>query len=261
MHEPPAISRNVDFYDDYYNKPSWWFAFRYDTQIKRKTILWLLRKVSCDLQSKAVLEIGFGSGVALFSFSRDSQLYGIEVSESAVQSARSRALRIGFQQAEFVHSMETTLPWGDERFDVVIASHVLEHVADTTMLMREIVRVLKPGGRAVILVPINERFQDPKHVRQFTPQSLRTLVRTHGLDVLASLENELLFYLVERFYFGEWNRRLKFVGPMLAAAFNVPLAILPFGICRFLDRAVARLGYLPRQAGIVAEKGPRAVGV
>ncbi len=59
----------------------------------------------------------------------------------------------------------TGLPMRDGTFDVVICSHVLEHVPDDAAAMREIHRVLKPGGWAVLMVPYDrsqaETFEDP----------------------------------------------------------------------------------------------------
>lgn len=43
----------------------------------------------------------------------------------------------------------------DGRFDMIVASHVLEHIDDDTAALREIARMLKPGGCAVLPVPIN----------------------------------------------------------------------------------------------------------
>jgi SAM-dependent methyltransferase len=57
------------------------------------------------------------------------------------------------------------IPCGDETFDVVIASHVLEHVHDDRAAMTEMLRVLRPGGSLVAMVPIDESrqetFEDP----------------------------------------------------------------------------------------------------
>jgi predicted SAM-dependent methyltransferase len=47
------------------------------------------------------------------------------------------------------------ISYGDETFDCVIASHVLEHVDDDTAAMNEVFRVLKPGGFAILDVPID----------------------------------------------------------------------------------------------------------
>lgn len=58
----------------------------------------------------------------------------------------------------------TDLPMEDESFDVVLCVHVLEHVLDDRAAIREIHRVLGPGGIAVLQVPPSERattFEDP----------------------------------------------------------------------------------------------------
>jgi SAM-dependent methyltransferase len=48
------------------------------------------------------------------------------------------------------------MPYADGSFDVVICNHVLEHVADDRRALRELRRVLAPGGRAILLSPIDE---------------------------------------------------------------------------------------------------------
>ncbi len=57
------------------------------------------------------------------------------------------------------------LPFGNGSFDMVIANHVLEHVADDARALSEIFRILKPGGRAVLQTPyasaLSTTFEDP----------------------------------------------------------------------------------------------------
>jgi hypothetical protein len=57
----------------------------------------------------------------------------------------------------------TQIPYPDGTFDVIYCSHVLEHVPDDRRAMREFRRVLKPGGWAVLMVPItaDKTFEDP----------------------------------------------------------------------------------------------------
>jgi SAM-dependent methyltransferase len=52
------------------------------------------------------------------------------------------------------HMDITDVPFKDDAFDLIICVHVLEHVADDRRAMREMARVLRPGGSAMILVPI-----------------------------------------------------------------------------------------------------------
>jgi ubiquinone/menaquinone biosynthesis C-methylase UbiE len=245
---------NADFYADYYHKPWWWFRFRYDTQVKRKTIVWLLHSMGVPKRRAKVLEIGFGSGVVLFSLDRTNQIAGTEVSESAVAQATVRAKRLGFANADFRVIHEEALPFPDGSFDVVIASHVLEHVRDDDRLLSEMHRILSDKGVAIILVPINERYSDPKHVRSYNEAQLVMQLTTTGFAPRRIVRNELLFYLVERFYFEGFKERWGGWGDLVAVLFNVPAALLPFPVLRGLDIGLSLFGLRPRQCGIAAAK-------
>lgn len=52
----------------------------------------------------------------------------------------------------------TSLSFADDSFDLIFCSHVLEHIPDDAQAMRELHRVLKPGGTAILQVPIKETF-------------------------------------------------------------------------------------------------------
>ncbi|HYF50255.1 MAG TPA: methyltransferase domain-containing protein [Planctomycetota bacterium] len=66
----------------------------------------------------------------------------------------------GYVSADLMSSLAmlkldiTALPFGRHSFDVILCSHVLEHVVEDAQAMREMVRVLKPGGYALLMVPI-----------------------------------------------------------------------------------------------------------
>jgi ubiquinone/menaquinone biosynthesis C-methylase UbiE len=245
---------NLEFFGDYYDKPTWWWALRYDTQIKRKTCLALLRAAGVPRRGIAVLEIGFGSGATLFSFGRDCVLTGVELSASAVERARTRAAR-GRWTATFHAEVGGPLPVPDGSQDAVIASHVLEHVADEVGLLHEIRRVLKPGGRAVVLVPINERYADPKHLRAYTSASLGQAAAAAGLTVVHQLDNERLFRMMEWFYFDGGHARLGHLAPLIVAAFNIPTALLPWPVHRTLDALLGAAGWPARQtAALLAHR-------
>jgi SAM-dependent methyltransferase len=87
------------------------------------------------------------------------------------------------------------LPLPDSVFDALICSHVLEHVADDRKGMRELLRVLKPGGWAILQVPIalalERTYENPAitdeqgRIREF---GQRDHVRLHGLDYFDRLK-------------------------------------------------------------------------
>ena len=88
----------------------------------------------------------------------------------------------------------TAIPFPDRHFDVIYCSHVLEHVQDDRRALRELYRVLKPGGWAVIVVPITTEttFEDPdivdtKERLEFFGQTDH--VRRYGLDFVDRLRD------------------------------------------------------------------------
>jgi hypothetical protein len=77
-------------------------------------------------------------------------------------------------------------------FDLILCSHVLEHVADDRAAMREIRRVLAPGGSAIILVPIlaPQTFEDPSVTDPVARERLfgqHDHVRAYGPDIIERL--------------------------------------------------------------------------
>ncbi|MGV3719547.1 MAG: methyltransferase domain-containing protein [Actinomycetota bacterium] len=70
------------------------------------------------------------------------------------------------------------MPFPDNFFDTVLMIEVIEHVEGDEQAVREIRRVLKPGGRLVITTPNGATFPEPAkyHLRHYTPEALRDLV-------------------------------------------------------------------------------------
>jgi SAM-dependent methyltransferase len=87
------------------------------------------------------------------------------------------------------------LSFSDGTFDIVIANHVLEHVVDDTAALSEILRVLKPGGYAILQTPYSDRLQhtfadqgiadDQSRLQAFGQEDH---VRLYGKDIFAKIE-------------------------------------------------------------------------
>ena len=100
-----------------------------------------------------ILEAGCGRGFYLRMFRHLSEcpLFGVELDGEILQKARQNVAslpRIYLHRADI-----TRLPFADACFDGVVLSEVLEHIADDGAALRELWRVLKPGGRLAITVP------------------------------------------------------------------------------------------------------------
>lgn len=251
-----ADRANAAMYGDYYAKPAWWFRWRYDTQIKRKVCLALARRFRSDWSHADIFEIGFGSGATLCSFDRSCRLTGVEIAASAVAHATREAQRRGFSSIRLeVSDRADALPFPSSSQDLVIASHVLEHVPDDTACIRELHRLLRPGGALIVLVPLNERHRDPNHVRAYTTAQCRSQIESQGFTCLHAEENEWLYYLVESLYVAHQRQTWGPLASLGRIAFNLLTARLPLAICRLGDRCVAAATGLPaRQAALLFRK-------
>jgi len=109
------------------------------------------------------LDLGCGSGLFLELLSQGVSLrrhYGMDVSRNAVQLARCRC-PIG----RFVLGSVGAAPFASESVDCVLCTEVLEHVADPAMAIREIWRILVPGGIVLLTVPdgVRDRYGGHRH--------------------------------------------------------------------------------------------------
>jgi SAM-dependent methyltransferase len=99
-----------------------------------------------------VLEIGCGLGTDGAGFARAGAIYtGVDLTEAAVGLARRRFELEGLA-GEFRVADAERLDFADESFDLVYSHGVLHHTPETARAVREIRRVLVPGGRAVVML-------------------------------------------------------------------------------------------------------------
>lgn len=99
-----------------------------------------------------VLEIGCGIGTDGAQFAKAGADYtGVDLTEAAIELARKRFQMAGLQ-GEFRVADAEHLEFPDDSFDVVYSHGVLHHTPDIEAALREIRRVLKPGGRAIVML-------------------------------------------------------------------------------------------------------------
>jgi SAM-dependent methyltransferase len=124
-----------------------------------------------------LLDVGCGTGWLGDYFSNYT---GIDGSGEAVAAARRRG-------REILHAdVERGLPFPDASFDGVVLKDLLEHVTDAVAVVRDVGRVLKPGGVVFASSPDAQRWvwDDYTHRRPFTRKSMRLLFADQGFEVL-----------------------------------------------------------------------------
>jgi ubiquinone/menaquinone biosynthesis C-methylase UbiE len=115
---------------------------------------WIMERIEREaaiLKGKHLLEIGCGMGYDSVEFlKRGVRVTATDLTPNAVKLAR-RHFEIAGLQAEDVRTANALdLPFADNTFDAVWANGVLHATGDTARSIREVRRVLKPGGRAII---------------------------------------------------------------------------------------------------------------
>jgi len=100
------------------------------------------------LAGKRVLEFGCGIGTYVREIRRYTpHVFGFDIEVERLQAGRARGVE------GLLAAVAERLPFADDTFDVVFSNEVLEHVQDDRAACREIARVLRRGGRAVIFAP------------------------------------------------------------------------------------------------------------
>jgi ubiquinone/menaquinone biosynthesis C-methylase UbiE len=103
-------------------------------------------------RGKKVLEVGVGAGTDFVNWVRNgAEATGIDLTEQGVLLTRER-LELEGLRAEVRQGDAENLPFPDASFDIVYSYGVLHHSPDTAKAIREVHRVLKPGGTALVMI-------------------------------------------------------------------------------------------------------------
>ncbi|WP_259068418.1 class I SAM-dependent methyltransferase [Mucilaginibacter sp. X4EP1] len=175
-------------YDEFYNKhdEAWRML---GAKYKAQHII----DVSQGRIFKKVLEVGAGDGSILKLLADQNfspEYHAVEISESGVAHIQLRNIK-DLKSVQLFDGYK--LPFDDNSFDLIILSHVLEHVEHERILLREIKRVAR---HSIIEVPLDykagvdkriKHFLAYGHINVYTPTSLRYLLQTESFEV----ENDL----------------------------------------------------------------------
>jgi 2-polyprenyl-3-methyl-5-hydroxy-6-metoxy-1,4-benzoquinol methylase len=230
-------------------------ARRFDVDYRRRRLQEVLTELRSSVDDLRVLDFGFGSGSLLLAFPESCRLYGVDVSVSAVHRAEHDERFAAYADARFQAIPEEQpelLP--REEFDVVVTSHLLEHVPDDTRVLEELLARLAPGGTLIVFVPIEEPDYILFHRRNYSLQSIAERVAKAGF-VLRQVEGSM--YVnghIWKLLTIPSRRRWPVFGPAVDALRMLSLGSLPYPLLRQLDRALFLLGVGPRQALVVAER-------
>lgn len=180
-----------------------------------------------------VLEVGAGDGSILKLLSENNfanELHAVEISESGVNQIKAKNI----ERLKSVQIFDGySLPFADKSFDLVILSHVLEHVEHERILLREIHRVTQS---LVLEVPKDYRFGAEHklahflsygHINLYTPTSLKFLLMTENFKItqqLTRLYHHDTFLFGKKTFFQKLKAQMAFYGKKIMT--NTPSAYI-----------------------------------
>jgi len=200
----PSINLDINVEETTYEAPTRWRMLGAGGKADHVMILC----ANNGLVPKTILEVGAGDGAILRCLGEKSfckAMHAVEISQSGVQVILD-------QQIPGLISCQTfngyNLPFQDDSFDLVILSHVLEHVEYERALLREIRRVSK---YQIIEIPMDFPALDNEiyhmlgpsygHINAHSPASLRFLLSTEGFAILEGMLGQYSLDLQEYDYF------------------------------------------------------------
>ncbi len=179
-----------------------------------------LQRLSERLQTLAdaqVLDLGCGAGHASFVAAQQvKNVTAYDLSTQMLDVVKRTADERGYHNVSIRHGYAESLPFDDNSYEVVISRYSAHHWHDVGQALREVRRVLKPGGRA-IFIDVNspgnavmdvwlqtiEALRDTSHVRDYTPGEWLTMFTDAGLAICHVMQDRLDL----EFY--SWVKRMR----------------------------------------------------
>lgn len=172
----------------------------------------VLRKIISSQQFQSILDLGCASGTFTNHLTKlfpQAKIYGVDVYDSAIKFAQKKYPYLNFIKAD-AHQ----LPFRESAFDLVICYETIEHVADPSLVLKEMRRILKKDGTAILAMDSGNlmfrivwwfwertkgRVWNGAHLHPFHHDELEKIIKKSGFKIhqkkFSHLGMEVLFIL------------------------------------------------------------------
>ena len=116
-----------------------------------------------NFRGKKILDMGCGTGVNTYDLYRKSRdVVGIDLSSWAINKAKENFPEVNFQ---VMNSEKTSFP--DNHFDIIVNTGLIQYLENPSLTVKEMYRILKPGGIIIVEVPWKHSIYNSMFVRRF----------------------------------------------------------------------------------------------
>jgi ubiquinone/menaquinone biosynthesis C-methylase UbiE len=202
----------------------------------------LLGQEIASIRYAAVLDLGCGAGHASFAVApHAASVTAFDLTAQMLEMVEREASARSLKNIATVQGMAEMLPFPEAHFDCVISRYSAHHWHDVPAALRELRRVLKPGGRALLIdtaggetplldthLQAVELLRDPSHIRDYSAREWLALFRE--ADLTATLRKQ---WPVE-IEFSGWIERMR-TSPERVAAIHALWSAAPDEVRRFFE--------------------------
>lgn len=129
-------------------------------------------------RGEAILDVGVGTGLGAVAYPPGCRVVAIDLSAPMLARARARLARRGVRNVALTRMDAARLAFRDHQFDAVYAAYVINVVPDPLAVTRELLRVLRPGGRLVLL----NHFSSVRGTHRMSAHLLGRVARRFGVN-------------------------------------------------------------------------------
>jgi len=192
-------------------------------------------------QTLQVLDIGCGVGsISLYLAHKNHQVTGLDIATQAISSANQAKSKLGIKNAKFMVQDINQIKLLN-KYDLIILSEVIEHVADDKQLIHQIYKCLNKDGRLIITTPsinaplfklglLKDFDQKVGHLRRYSKNSLTKLIANSGFKIVVLEKHEgilrnFLFTLLSWTWPMKAIQKFKLLGDSVTVLDNLSLKL------------------------------------
>lgn len=154
--------------------------------------------IYAEIGSGKVIDAGCGNGYLLSYLeqkNRNLELYGFDLSDEGIKVARTRT------KATLKQGSVLDIPFESNCFDYLTSTEVLEHIIEIEAAIKEFSRVLKVGGKALVMLPYKDFIPNAEHVAEYDEEDMKRLFGKYFSSIEVSVLKHQMFLKVS--YTGE----------------------------------------------------------